>query len=241
MEIILFLLLALISEVAGTIGGFGSSVIFVPLAGFFFDFHTVLLVTGILHVFSNTAKLILFRKGIDWKLVMLLGIPSIFFVIIGAILSKHIKSEYIEFGLGIFLITIAAFMLFFPKAKVTPTNFNAIAGGGIAGFLAGLIGTGGAIRGLSLAAFSLEKNIFIATSAAIDFGVDFSRTIIYWSNAALDKKLYIYIPILLVVAFVGSYIGKLALKKVSQESFKKIVLIFIILIGITMIFKFYNK
>jgi uncharacterized protein len=40
MFVSLFFLIALLAEVVGTIGGFGSSVFFVPLAGLFFDFHT---------------------------------------------------------------------------------------------------------------------------------------------------------------------------------------------------------
>ncbi len=59
---VLFLLIALLSEVVGTIAGFGSSVFFVPLAGFFFDFHQVLALTSILRVFSNAAKLAFFRQ-----------------------------------------------------------------------------------------------------------------------------------------------------------------------------------
>ena len=39
---LLFLALALLADVAGTLGGLGSSVFFVPMAGFFFDFETVL-------------------------------------------------------------------------------------------------------------------------------------------------------------------------------------------------------
>ena len=45
MFVFLFFLIALLSEIVGTIGGFGSSVFFVPLAGLFFDFHTVLALT----------------------------------------------------------------------------------------------------------------------------------------------------------------------------------------------------
>ena len=37
-QLILFLGLACIAEVLGTSGGFGSSVFFVPIAAFFFDF-----------------------------------------------------------------------------------------------------------------------------------------------------------------------------------------------------------
>jgi hypothetical protein len=46
---------------------------------------------------------------------------------------------------------------------------------GIAGFFAGLIGTGVAIPGFALARFDLEKSTFVATSAAIDSGIDLSR------------------------------------------------------------------
>lgn len=232
-----FLFLALVSEILGTVGGFGSSVFFVPLAGLFFNFKTVLVVTGILHVFSNTAKLLFFYKGINRRLLLLIGIPSVVFVLLGAYLSVHLFSTYTEFALGIFLVTFGIFFLLYPKAKVSQSKLNAISGGSVAGFFAGLIGTGGAIRGLSLAAFDLEKNAFIATSAAIDFCVDLSRTTVYLSNTYLEKTYYTYIPFLLLIAFVGSYTGKLLLKNVSQDNFRKIVLVMIILIGILMILK----
>src|ERR1700741_1723184 len=93
---LLFFLIAFLSEIAGTVAGFGSSVFFVPLAGFFFDFHQVLALTSILHVFSNAAKLILFRSDIRWRLVLLLGIASTIFVILGAYLSTRLEFKYTE-------------------------------------------------------------------------------------------------------------------------------------------------
>jgi uncharacterized membrane protein YfcA len=83
-----FFLIALFSEIVGTVAGFGSSVFFVPLGGLFFDFHTVLALTSILHVFSNAAKLVLFGRHMQWRLLLLLGIPSIACVILGALLSS---------------------------------------------------------------------------------------------------------------------------------------------------------
>ena len=70
MFVFLFFLIALLSEIVGTIGGFGSSVFFVPLAGLFFDFHTVLALTSILHVFSNAAKLVLFGRHVRWRIAL---------------------------------------------------------------------------------------------------------------------------------------------------------------------------
>ncbi len=60
----LFVILALISEIIGTISGFGSSILFVPVASMFFDFKTVLGITAVFHVFSNLSKIALLASGI---------------------------------------------------------------------------------------------------------------------------------------------------------------------------------
>lgn len=229
---LLFFFLALVCEIIGTIGGFGSSVFFVPMAGWFFDFKTVLGITGLMHVFSNSSKLILFRKHIEWKLFLRVGLPSIVLVVAGAWLSQYIQIDHADLYLGIFLVVLSVALLILPKIKIAPTLFNSIAGGGVAGFAAGLMGTGGAIRGIVLSAFKLEKNIFIATSAAIDLGVDVSRTIIYLGNDYLDFKLIWMIPILVGISFIGSWIGKLILNRIPQKIFQIIVLILILVIGI---------
>jgi len=238
LDLILFYILALLAEIAGTVGGFGSSIFLIPIAGLFFDFQTVLAVTGVLHVFSNIIKIKLFKQGIDFKLLLLIGLPSVIWVFVGSVLTKYLNLIYAELILGIFLIFFSILFFIKPNLKLKPTKFNAISGGSVAGFLAGIIGTGGAIRGMSLASFNLEKNIFIATSAAIDLGVDSTRSAVYLFNGYLHKEFYFMVPILLGIAVIGSYLGKEILKKVRQESFKKIVLVFIFGIGVFMVTKY---
>ncbi|MFM6953756.1 MAG: sulfite exporter TauE/SafE family protein [Sphingobacteriaceae bacterium] len=233
----LFFLFALVCEIIGTLGGFGSSVLFVPLANFFFAASLVLSLTSILHVFSNTAKLWLFRKTIDKRLFLLYGIPSLVFTLLGAYLTKVYSFTSLEWALAIFLLFFSGLFLLFPKIQLKANNSTALASGSLAGFLAGFTGTGGAIRGISLVAFNLEKNLFVGTSAAIDFGVDFSRMFIYYYNGFFQTKYLYYVPLLLIASFLGSYIGKQLLNKISQNVFKKIVLVLILLISISMILK----
>jgi uncharacterized membrane protein YfcA len=232
MVTLLFFLIALLSEVVGTVAGFGSSVFFVPLAGFFFDFHQVLALTSILHVSSNAAKLVFFGRHVRLKLLLLLGLPSVAAVIVGAYLSTRVELKLDQLILGLFLIAFSLFLLGNPTAKISATKLNAISAGGIAGFLAGLIGTGGALRGLALAAFDLEKNTFVATSAGIDSGVDLSRMIIYLRGGYLAPNSLVYVAGLLVIAFVGSYLGKLALGHIHQKYFRQTVLGFVLIIGL---------
>jgi uncharacterized protein len=239
MQYALFLLITLISEILGTIGGFGSSIFMVSLSQYFFDFQTVLAITGLMHVFSNASKMWLFRKGIHWKTSLLIGIPGIVFVLLGAWLTTIIRFSWAEVVLGILLIATSTGLWLNPTWTLAPTNVNAIAGGGIAGFLAGFIGTGGPLRGLLLAGLNLEKNVFIATSATIDMGVDVSRSIVYLNNGYLSERLYSIIPMLVVVSFAGSWIGKQLLEKISQAVFKKIILGLVFGIGVSLLFKFY--
>ena len=89
-----FLLLALAAEIIGTIGGFGSSVFFVPLGNFYFDFHSVLGLTAIFHLSSNLSKIFLFKKGLNKRLLFYIGIPSVIFVVIGGILSKFLNTYF---------------------------------------------------------------------------------------------------------------------------------------------------
>ena len=115
---LIFLLLALIAEIVGTIGGFGSSVFFVPIANFYFDFQTVLGLTALFHLSSNLSKIALFKKGLDKRLFLMMGVPAIVFVVIGGILSKYFDTLILELSLGVFLISLSLFFLVKPKVKI---------------------------------------------------------------------------------------------------------------------------
>lgn len=235
--IAVFIALAIVAEIIGTVGGFGSSLFFVPVAQFFFDMKTVLGITAVFHVFSNLVKLVLFRKTIDLKLSVLFGIPSVLFVILGAWLTTKLSFRFDQIILAMFLVTFSALLLIWPNLKLKNNAVSSITGGSVAGFLAGFIGTGGAVRGLSLAAYNLEKNLFVGTSAAIDMGVDLSRTVVYLEHGFVTKENYYLIPILAVVSVVGSYTGKLLLNRINQESFRKTVLGLIFFIGLVMLIR----
>ena len=227
-----FILLSLLAEILGTIGGFGSSLFFIPIAGYFLDFESVLGITALFHISSNLSKIYLFKQGFDKKLILTVGIPAVIFVIIGARMSKFVDTNILELILALFLITVSLSFLFVKSLEVKPNLKNSILGGTFSGIAAGLFGTGGAIRGITLAAFNLKTEVFIATSAIIDLGIDSSRTIVYFYNGFIHKHDLYLIPILFFVSFAGTFIGKKILNKVSQEQFKKTVLVLILITGL---------
>lgn len=232
MEDILFFLSAFIAEIVGTIAGFGSSTIFLPVALFFVDFKTAIILVAIFHISGNISRITFFKHGLNWKMLATFGIPSVLLALLGANLINIIPQDILKLILGIFLISFSAFSLKSSKSKIPANQKTLVAGGALSGFFAGLIGTGGALRASFLTGFNLEKFTYIATAASIALMTDATRIPVYISQGFLDERFYYYIPILIGLAVAGSYLGRRIVGKINQEVFRKIVLIAIILVSI---------
>ena len=233
---VLFLTVAFFSEIVGTVAGFGSSTIFLPLALLFFDFKTALVLVALMHVFGNIGRIGFFRHGLDKRILLIFGIPSVILTFMGALLVSYLPQDILKGTLGIFLVMYACISFWKEDLRVKPSIRNSILGGGLSGFLAGLIGTGGALRGAFLTAFGLPKEKYIATAAAIALGVDITRIPVYFAEGFLGSQYYWYIPLLFIVALAGSFIGKQIVKRVPQKRFKKIVFVAILIVGLKFIY-----
>ena len=168
---IVFLLIAFISEIIGTIAGFGSSTIALPLSLFIFDFNTALVLVAFLHIFGNISRIGFFRHGLDKQMLLRFGLPSVLLTLVGALLVERVSQDMLKMILGLFLLGYT-FWSWSGKSQIRPSIAASAIGGGLSGFFAGLIGTGGALRGAFLTAFGLPKEKYIATVAAVALAVD---------------------------------------------------------------------
>jgi uncharacterized protein len=236
MQDILFFIAALIAEIAGTIAGFGSSTIFLPLSLFFLPFHSALIIVAIFHVFGNLGRITFFRKGIEWNLIIKFGIPALALTIAGALFASFTGTLWLLLLLGLFLFVYSTLSLRFKEFKMKPTNNTLFIGGMLSGLFAGLLGTGGAPRAAALSAFNLEKEKYIATNAMIALGVDITRIIIYLYAGFFPNNFAVNLIPLFFVAFAGAFIGKKIVDHIPQQLFRKIILIALLLIGLKFIF-----
>ena len=114
---------------------------------------------------------------------------------------------------------------------------NAFLGGSLSGFLAGLIGMGGAIRSSFLLAFNLAKEVYVATSAMIAVVIDLTRIPTYIFTRAVEwSPDFILIPLLVISAYFGVRVGKNLLNKINQETFRRIVSAALLLAGVKIMF-----
>lgn len=89
---------AFISEILGTLSGFGSSTFFVPISSLFEGFKLVLAITSILHCFGNVSKIYLFRKELNLKTFLPYALPFVFMTGVGAFLTTYLTADWLENG-----------------------------------------------------------------------------------------------------------------------------------------------
>ena len=231
----LFLSLAFAAEVLGTLTGFGSSTFFVPMGSLIEGIHFVLVITAILHCFGNFARLIMFRRSLNWRLIVPLAAPAIVLTGVGALLTSWVSARWTLAALGPALILISLIYPFAKRVFASRSKSAAYWLSGLSGFLTGWVGTGGAIRGVALILLGLEKEVFVATSAGIDVGSDLLRAAIYIHSGFMDWKRWALIPLLALAAGLGVFFGRLFLRHINQVQFERLVAVTIFLSGLVLI------
>jgi uncharacterized membrane protein YfcA len=102
--------------------------------------------------------------------------------------------------------------------------------------LAGIFGIGGAVRGLFLTAFDLPKEVYVSTAGAIALVIDTTRLTTYFLEGARLEQLFSWALLLLIPAsFLGAKIAQHIVEKIPQEHFRKVVAVFLFLVGTKLI------
>jgi hypothetical protein len=236
MTIFYLTILTIFASGVGTITGFGTSTIMVPVVLLFFPLPQTLLLVGIIHWFGDIWKLVLFRQGIRWKLLLTFGVPGIVTSFLGASLSLSVPESLLSRVLGGFLIAYVAFLFIKSSFQLAQNNFTAIAGGTLSGFFAGIFGIGGAIRSAFLSIFDLPKAIYITTTGGIALFIDSSRLSTYFLRGTrLESTLAWGLLAFIPASLIGAELAKRVLDRIPQKYFRVIIAIFLLLVGVKLI------
>ncbi len=233
---IFFLGVVLVADLVGTIAGFGTATTLTPAASFFIDVKSAIAIVAIIHIVSNTFKVALFR-AIKWEIFIPFGAASVIFSFLGATLWVNLPTDALERILGLFLIVYSSYSLTHRFITLPPKTRIALAGGVASGLSAGILGTGGALRSLFLNAFTLPKETYIATAAALAVATDATRLPIYLNHGiALNPHLLTIVALAIPVSLLGTILGKRLVAVIPQKSFRKIVLAALLLVGAKLVF-----
>ena len=232
----LFLSAAFAAEVVGTMAGFGAATVLTPIAILFMDAKTAIAVIAVFHLFGNGSRLWFFWRHIRWAAWAQFGLTGILLSVAGASVTARLSSPALVLLFGLFLLAYVGVSVLAPSRLQWPARPALLLGGGAAsGFIAGLLGTGGAIRSACLLAFGFPKEAYLGTSAAIALVVDATRVPVYLAGGFLPASLVPVLASLVAVAFAGAWTGQRLVRRLSAPVFRRIVLTLLALMGLKLV------
>lgn len=237
LDIALLAVLALIAASVGTLTGFGTSTIMVPVLLLFFPLPVTLLFAGVIHWFGDIWKMVFFRSGVQWKLLLLFGATGLVASYLGASLILTTSEEALSRLLGVFLLAYVIWLTLKPRWRLPQRNATALVGGALSGFLAGLFGVGGAVRGAFLAAYNLPKETYLFTSGAIALVADSTRLVTYWSEDVRLPEMFVWALVASAPAsLLGAYAAKRIVDRIPQGQFRIVIAASLLVIGLKLMF-----
>lgn len=248
MDIVIIIFATLIVSILTLFSGFGLGTLLMPVFSLFYPIEIAIAITAFVHFANNIFKLGLFIKKIDIGIIIRFGIPAIIASFLGAytlillgnlkpfftynLFEKSIVVYPLKFVIGLIIIAFVIIEILEDGKKFNFDRKWLALGGVLSGFFGGLSGHQGAFRSMFLIKSGLEKDVFVATGATLATMVDFSRLIIYGLNLSFIQNTNLISLIAITsTAFLGSYLGKKFLKKITIKSVKIVVSVFLLILA----------
>lgn len=244
MDIAIVAIAAAAASLLTLFSGFGLGTILLPVFALFLPVPMAVASVAVVHLANNLFKLALVGRHSDRGIVVLFGGPALLAAFLGAAALGAVAGlpQVASYDLGgaIHAVTpvklvIGTLMLVFAGLELSP-RFAALEferrwmllGGALSGFLGGLSGMQGALRSAFLAKSGLSKDAFIATGVVCAVMVDTSRLAVYGlgalsSSAAWSADAGMLAGTGVLAAFLGAWLGKRLLAKVTYGTVKLVV------------------
>ena len=218
--------------------GFGFPIFAMIFMSMLFPFQTATTIpqaAGILGVGYFFFKYI---KQVRWKVLSPFILSAIPVGMLCTLVSADLDVSILKIYLGVVLILIALFFLFFDKKVHLKANaFSGIVLGGISGVLNGFFAIGGPPVALYLLPAINDKIPYIATANAYFFLFKIFNLAIRFTNGSLASEHIPFLIVSIISMVIGSLIGDKIMNRLPMNLMKKLVYIFVGVSGAVIIFQ----
>jgi hypothetical protein len=217
--------------------GFGSALIAMPLLSFFLDIKTAVAVCTLCGVLINLHMTLNLCCYVRIKKIVPLFLGCIPGTLAGTLLIKFVDGHIITLLLGILVTSYSLYCLL-----IKPVTLNLRpAWGAVAGFFTGVVAAsvsaGGPPTIIYASLMGWKKNDFKATLASF-----FLASAIMAASGHLISGITTFYVFKLFLAslplvMLGVYMGNRLAGRVSEESYKKAVMVLLVIMGIMLMFE----
>ena len=181
-----------------------------------------------------------YKRYVDWSYIIKLIPWMVFGVLIGVIGGSYISDDLFKYGMVIIILFSVSLMYLMEskKEKKIPKNLIFLSSmGTLAGFTTMVGNLAGAFSNIYFLAMRIPKNTFIGTAAWLFFIINsFKVPFHIWSWGTINESSILKSLELIPFVILGLIFGVILVKKINDNTFRKLILFLTAFGGILILF-----
>ena len=188
-------------------------------------------ISTVAQLLSNLSRAGMGFRQIQWKQVLLFLATAAPLTALGAIgfslADKTLMTRILCVGLIIFAVMKISGKMHLPKKNAT-----LLVGGGITGFINGMLGISGPLSSAVFFALDLGAVAYIASEAAAAAMMHVVKIVVYNKFALMDLSVFLYGLYIGCAMMLGNFVAMRLIGKMKNKIYQKIVAVAMILLSI---------
>ncbi|MBC8421005.1 MAG: sulfite exporter TauE/SafE family protein [Desulfobacterales bacterium] len=229
--------------------GVGAGIFMLPFLSLVLPAKVALGLGAPIMLVSDIAGVVYYWKEWDKRELLLLLPPAVLGVVVGASMIKVIPNELFRFWVGLFAIGFSSYQLLkliqsrpeasagWVKRVPKPKEAIPLFFGFVGGMASSVIHAGGLVMSFYLIQKSRDKRAFVGTFVLFFAIINLLKVFAYVSIDILNVEIVLLAAIISPLIILGGFWGNALNKRVSQKTFRAVVLALILVIGIGLLIK----
>lgn len=218
-----------------TLAGFGGGIILIGVASLFLDMKEIIPLSAGYFLALSASQVVVFRSQTDWATVKLYCLGALPGILLGMVAFAVLDSQTMKQALAVLVLLWCVNALFRVVPEGFPGRLLTVALSLVTGFVDAVTASGGVIQAPMYLARGLRKERFVASFAMTSVLLNPVKLWIYASMGYLEFRNLSLLMVLVGAGIAGVQLGKVGLRHISPETFRRLAIGFLALVAVRML------
>lgn len=229
---VFLLVAALPTAVVGGVVGFGTGLTMLPLVVWAVGVRASVPVLSIALLLGNVSRAWFSRRELDWRVIGAYLAGAVPFAVLGAVVYAGARVEWLSRLMGVFMLFSVPLRRWLERGPVRMQLLHFPVLGAATGFLSALVAATGPVNTPFFVGYGLRRGGYVGTEAACVAVVHLAKTLVYGRYALLSSETAALGLAIGAVMFLGAFVGRQLLDRMSDRAFVVLVEILITVLGV---------
>lgn len=230
LELVLLFIASFIAASISGAAGFGGALLLLPLLVATVGVaHAVPLLT-IAQLIGNLSRVGFGFSQIHWRPVALFLLGAIPLSLLGAASFVQLPKDMVTRAIGAIILAFVA-LKYVGVLRLKASSALLVMGGGVVGFLSGLVGSAGPLGAAIFLSLGLPPVAYIASEATTALAMHSVKTAIYQHYITLDQAFWLLAALMGSAMILGTWSAKRFIEHMPQAIFQRFVAILLVVIA----------